>query len=49
VDAETARQTAANLREVLAQVDAGQVQATARQRAYLAGAADALDALAAED
>lgn len=45
MDAETARRTAVNLREVLAQVDAGEVEATARQRAYLAGAVDALEEL----
>jgi hypothetical protein len=44
--AETVRELVAQLRAVLAEVDAGRVETTAVQRAYLAGSADTLGRLA---
>lgn len=41
-------EVAAGLRELLAAIDAGEMEATEVQRAYLAGAMDVLGALAME-
>ena len=43
----TAAETAGSLRAVVAAVDAGELDADPARRAYLAGAADALEAVAA--
>lgn len=43
VDDRTVAEVAAGVRSLLAAIDTGEVAASERQRAYLAGAADALD------
>ncbi len=48
INTEDARAAAATLRRVVADVDAGDVAADSTQRAYLAGAADALGHLTAD-
>jgi hypothetical protein len=45
---EDAAHDAANLRVVIAQIEAGELQATPAQRHYLAGALAALEEVAAE-
>jgi len=48
INTEDARAAAATLRRVVAAVDAGDVAADSTERAYLAGAADALGHLTAD-
>lgn len=47
-DAKVAAETAVKLREVLAAIDQGGLTASTNQRAYLAGAAHALEALSSK-
>ena len=46
VDDTTVAEVAVSMRVLLAAIDAGEVAASEQQRAYLAGATDALDGLA---
>ena len=48
VDDKTVAEVIEGLRALLAAIDAGKVAASEAQRAYLAGAADALDAIAGD-
>lgn len=49
IDVAAVRQSLASTRELLAQVDAGTVKASPRQRAYLAGAVAGMAAALGED
>lgn len=48
LDSDAVRVRAERLRETLAAIDAGDVEASALERAYVAGAAETLDALLTE-
>jgi len=45
IDAVYVRQTAASLRQILDSVNAGEIEATASQASFIAGAVSALDGL----